>query len=51
MANLVLVGALADALGEPPVEAVADAACALLERKVPAADVCAAVLEEHRWAS
>jgi pyruvate ferredoxin oxidoreductase gamma subunit len=51
MANLVLVGALAGALGEPPVEDVADAACELLGRKVPEADVRAAVTEGHRWAS
>lgn len=50
-ANLVLVGALAGALGEPPAESVADAACALLGKKVPEADVRSAVLEGHKWAS
>ena len=43
--NLVMVGALAAALGEPSVEAVGDAAVELLGRKVAAADIRDAVGE------
>jgi pyruvate ferredoxin oxidoreductase gamma subunit len=43
--NLVMVGALAAALGEPSVAAVGDAAVQLLGRKVPAADIRDAVGE------
>jgi pyruvate ferredoxin oxidoreductase gamma subunit len=45
--NLIMVGALAAALGEPPVEDVADAARELLGKKVAAADVRAAVEEGY----
>jgi pyruvate ferredoxin oxidoreductase gamma subunit len=48
-ANLVAVGALAAALGEPPVEAVAEAAVELLGKKVSAQDVRAAVEEGYEW--
>jgi pyruvate ferredoxin oxidoreductase gamma subunit len=50
-ANLIMVGALAAALGDPPVAAVADAATELLGKKVPAADVRDAVLEGYRCLS
>ena len=43
--NLVMVGALAAALGEPSLEAVGDAAVELLGRKVAAADIRDAVGE------
>ena len=46
-ANLIMVGALAAAVGEPPIGAVADAAVGLLGRKVPAEDVRAAVEEGY----
>ncbi len=45
--NLVMVGALAAALGDPPVSTVADAAAELLGKKVPVADVRSAVEEGH----
>jgi pyruvate ferredoxin oxidoreductase gamma subunit len=47
-ANLVLVGALAGALGDPPPSTVADAAAALLAKKANADDVREAVLEGYR---
>jgi pyruvate ferredoxin oxidoreductase gamma subunit len=50
-ANLVMVGALAGALGEPGGDVVADAAVELLGRKADAEAVRAAVLEGWRWAS
>jgi pyruvate ferredoxin oxidoreductase gamma subunit len=50
-ANLVMVGALAAALGEPPSEAVAEAATELLGKKAGAADVREAVLEGYRCLS
>jgi pyruvate ferredoxin oxidoreductase gamma subunit len=50
-ANLVLVGALAGALGEPPAAAVADAAVELLGKKAAPDEVRAAVLEGYACAS
>jgi pyruvate ferredoxin oxidoreductase gamma subunit len=50
-ANIVLVGALASALGEPPAAAVADAAEELLGAKAKGDDVRGAVLEGYRCAS
>jgi 2-oxoacid:acceptor oxidoreductase gamma subunit (pyruvate/2-ketoisovalerate family) len=50
-ANLVMVGALAAAVGEPPVSYVADAAVELLGKKVPAADDRHAVREGYRCLS
>jgi Pyruvate/2-oxoacid:ferredoxin oxidoreductase gamma subunit len=49
--NLIMVGALAAALGEPPVSYVADAAVELLGKKVPADQVRSAVLEGYRCLS
>jgi pyruvate ferredoxin oxidoreductase gamma subunit len=46
-ANLIMVGALAAALGEPSVDDVADAAGELLGKKVAADDVRAAVEEGY----
>lgn len=46
-ANLIMVGALAAAVGEPSVGDVADAAVDLLGKKVPAAKVRAAVEEGY----
>jgi pyruvate ferredoxin oxidoreductase gamma subunit len=46
-ANLIMVGALAAAVGEPPVADVANAAIELLGKKVPAEDVRAAVEEGY----
>jgi Pyruvate/2-oxoacid:ferredoxin oxidoreductase gamma subunit len=46
-ANLIMVGALAAAVGEPPVEFVADAAADLLGKKVPPEDVRTAVTEGY----
>jgi pyruvate ferredoxin oxidoreductase gamma subunit len=46
-ANLIMVGALAAAVGEPAVGDVADAAVDLLGKKVPAAKVRAAVEEGY----
>jgi len=45
--NLVMVGALAAALGEPSLDAVGDAAVELLGKKVPAEDLRAAVGEGY----
>jgi pyruvate ferredoxin oxidoreductase gamma subunit len=45
--NIVMVGALAAALGDPPADAVADAAAELLGKKVSADDVRDAVLEGY----
>lgn len=50
-ANLVLVGALAGALGEPPAAVVADTAVELLGKKAAADEVRAAVLEGYACAS
>lgn len=49
--NVVMVGAVAAALGEPPLEDVQDAAVELLGHKLPADEVRAAVSEGYRWAS
>jgi 2-oxoacid:acceptor oxidoreductase gamma subunit (pyruvate/2-ketoisovalerate family) len=49
--NLVMLGAVAAALGEPPLEYVQDAAVETLGRKVDAEDVRAAVEEGYAWAS
>ena len=48
-ANLVMVGAVAAALGQPPLEDLQDAAVALLGAKVPADTVRAAVAEGYAW--
>jgi pyruvate ferredoxin oxidoreductase gamma subunit len=50
-ANLVMVGALAAALGRPGADAVADAAVDLLGKKIDADDVRDAVLEGYRCLS
>jgi pyruvate ferredoxin oxidoreductase gamma subunit len=50
-ANLIMVGALAAAVGEPPVSEVSDAAAELLGKKVPETDVRAAVAEGYRCLS
>jgi pyruvate ferredoxin oxidoreductase gamma subunit len=50
-ANLIMVGALAAALHEPPVTAVADAAVDLLGKKVTAEDARDAVMEGYRCLS
>jgi pyruvate ferredoxin oxidoreductase gamma subunit len=47
LVNLVMVGALAAALGEPPASAVADAAVELLGKKVPRDDIRRAVEEGY----
>lgn len=49
--NLVMVGALAAALGEPSVDAVADAAVEILGKKVAADDLREAVEEGFAWQS
>jgi pyruvate ferredoxin oxidoreductase gamma subunit len=50
-ANLIMVGALAAVIGEPPVSDVADAATELLGKKVPPEEVRRAVLEGYRCLS
>ncbi len=45
--NLVMLGAVAGALGEPPLEAVQDAAVEMLGRKLGADEIRAAVAEGH----
>jgi pyruvate ferredoxin oxidoreductase gamma subunit len=50
-ANLIMVGALAAALGEPALEDVADAAVELLGEKVPEEDVRAAIREGYECLS
>jgi pyruvate ferredoxin oxidoreductase gamma subunit len=50
-ANLIMVGALAAAVGEPPVGYVADAAVELLGKKVPPEEVRDAVLTGYRCLS
>jgi len=50
-ANVVMAGAVAATLGEPPLEELQDAAVELLGRKVRPDDVRAAVEEGYRWAS
>jgi pyruvate ferredoxin oxidoreductase gamma subunit len=49
--NLVMVGAVAGALGEPPLAEVQEAAVELLGRKVDPATVRTAVAEGYRWGS
>jgi pyruvate ferredoxin oxidoreductase gamma subunit len=49
--NLVMVGAVAAALGEPPLEQVQEAAVELLGKKLSADDVRGAVEEGYRWAA
>ena len=49
--NLVMVGAVAAALGEPPLEDLQEAAVDLLGKKLDADDLCAAVEEGYRWAA
>jgi pyruvate ferredoxin oxidoreductase gamma subunit len=49
--NLVMAGAMAAALQQPPLEAVEDAAIELLGAKVDAAAAGAAVREGYRWLS
>ena len=50
-ANVVMVGAVAAALGEPPLDELQDAAVELLGRKVDADAVRAAVAEGYAWQS
>jgi pyruvate ferredoxin oxidoreductase gamma subunit len=50
-ANVVMLGAVAGHLGEPPLEALQDAAVDLLGKKARAESVRAAVAEGYRWAS
>ncbi|MGZ4410290.1 MAG: 2-oxoacid:acceptor oxidoreductase family protein [Gaiellaceae bacterium] len=50
-ANLIMVGALAAAIGEPPVSYVADAAVDLLGKKVPPDEVRRAVMTGYRCLS
>ena len=49
--NIVMVGAVASALGEPPLADLQEATVELLGRKVGADAVRAAVAEGYRWAS
>jgi pyruvate ferredoxin oxidoreductase gamma subunit len=49
--NLVMLGAVAAALGEPPLAELQDAAVGQLGRKVPPDDVRAAVAEGFAWLS
>jgi pyruvate ferredoxin oxidoreductase gamma subunit len=50
-ANVVMVGALAAALGEPPVDDVAETAVELVGEKADPQAVREAVLEGYRWLS
>jgi 2-oxoacid:acceptor oxidoreductase gamma subunit (pyruvate/2-ketoisovalerate family) len=50
-ANIVMLGAAAQALGQPELHDVQEAAVEVLGRKVPAEDVRAAIEEGFRWAS
>ncbi len=50
-ANVVMVGAVAAALGDPPLEDVQEAAVELLGHKLPAEDVRTAVAEGYAWPS
>ena len=47
--NVVMLGAVAAALGEPPLEPLQDAAVETLGRKVPAEDVRRALAEGYAW--
>jgi pyruvate ferredoxin oxidoreductase gamma subunit len=50
-ANVVMLGAVAAVLGEPPLEELQDAAAGLLGKKAGAEDVRAAVAEGYAWLS
>jgi pyruvate ferredoxin oxidoreductase gamma subunit len=50
-ANVVMLGAVAAALGEPPLAELQDAAAELLGKKAGADDVRAAVAEGYAWLS
>jgi pyruvate ferredoxin oxidoreductase gamma subunit len=50
-ANVVMLGAVAAALGEPPLEELQNAAAELLGKKAGADDVRAAVAEGYAWLS
>jgi Pyruvate/2-oxoacid:ferredoxin oxidoreductase gamma subunit len=47
--NIVMLGAVAAALGEPPLGQLEDAAVETLGRKVPADDVRRALAEGYAW--
>jgi pyruvate ferredoxin oxidoreductase gamma subunit len=47
--NVVMLGAVAAVLGEPPLEELQKAAAETLGRKVAAADVARALAEGHAW--
>lgn len=49
--NIVMLGAVAAALGEPPLGELQEAAVELLGRKICADDIRAAVTEGYRWAA
>jgi pyruvate ferredoxin oxidoreductase gamma subunit len=49
--NMVMLGAVAAALGEPALENLQDAAVATLGKKVPEAEVRSAVAEGYEWLS
>lgn len=51
MANVEMLGSVAAALGEPPLETLQDAAVEILGGKIPAADLCAAVERGYRCRS
>jgi pyruvate ferredoxin oxidoreductase gamma subunit len=48
-ANLVMTGAVAAALGEPPLEMLEEEACTLLGKKSAPQDVRAGIEEGHSW--
>ncbi len=48
-ANLVMTGAVAAAIGEPPLETLEDQACALLGKKSDPQAVRAGIEEGHAW--
>jgi pyruvate ferredoxin oxidoreductase gamma subunit len=50
-ANVVMLGAVAGVLGEPPLEALQEAAVQALGRKTDPDDLRAAIAEGYRWAS
>jgi pyruvate ferredoxin oxidoreductase gamma subunit len=50
-ANLVMTGAVAGALGEPPLETLEEQACTLLGRKSDPQAVRAGIEEGHAWLS
>jgi Pyruvate/2-oxoacid:ferredoxin oxidoreductase gamma subunit len=51
MANIEMLGSVAAALGEPPLEAVQDAAAEILGGKIPAAELREAVAKGYRCRS